>query len=333
MVMTFAVADRLIAWRERSAEFPAGEVVTFLREAAARQIKNLREDHGLGQFLRRYKSGDKIQTARDAAGEQKALALGLLCAPEYRPALLPYAPSFHFDVPAPVAAECIATGLAGRVLLATPVLWLDAMRVTAIASSMPRHVTSRDMLPLPSMWFTFEGALQTKHSQSNAPGALMIDSQLIEHSGDGFMVTSFGTLDGRVFVQMGYSPYGQTYPDDCPDMGAFLAMLSFMNSPYVSADPVIPTRAERREILKVQPDYQFPGVKVIRLRSPEPKPYDGTKPETDSGREYSHRWLVRGHHRAQWYPSTQSHKVIWIAPHIKGPADAPFVPPVYAVIR
>jgi hypothetical protein len=53
----------------------------------------------------------------------------------------------------------------------------------------------------------------------------------------------------------------------------------------------------------------------------------------EPGRVYTHRWLVRGHHRAQWYPSLKAHKVVWIAPYIKGPADAPLKMPVYVVKR
>jgi hypothetical protein len=50
-------------------------------------------------------------------------------------------------------------------------------------------------------------------------------------------------------------------------------------------------------------------------------------------REFSHRWLVSGHFRNQWYSSEQTHKVIWIAPHVKGPKGALFLPRVYRVSR
>jgi len=41
--------------------------------------------------------------------------------------------------------------------------------------------------------------------------------------------------------------------------------------------------------------------------------------------DWSHRWIVNGHWRQQWYPTQQEHRVIWIPPHIKGPADKPLV--------
>jgi hypothetical protein len=41
--------------------------------------------------------------------------------------------------------------------------------------------------------------------------------------------------------------------------------------------------------------------------------------------EWTHRWMVDGHWRNQWYPSDQAHRFTWIAPYIKGPPDKPFV--------
>jgi hypothetical protein len=51
--------------------------------------------------------------------------------------------------------------------------------------------------------------------------------------------------------------------------------------------------------------------------------------------DWSHRWIVRGHWRQQWYPSDQAHRVLWIPPYIKGPEDRPIQvrPAVYAVSR
>lgn len=42
-----------------------------------------------------------------------------------------------------------------------------------------------------------------------------------------------------------------------------------------------------------------------------------------SGRTYSHRWVVRGHWRRQWYPSQNRHIPIWITDYIAGPDDLP----------
>lgn len=43
------------------------------------------------------------------------------------------------------------------------------------------------------------------------------------------------------------------------------------------------------------------------------------------GREYRHRWIVRGHWRQHWYPSLGDHRPRWILPYPKGPAGAPLL--------
>lgn len=42
---------------------------------------------------------------------------------------------------------------------------------------------------------------------------------------------------------------------------------------------------------------------------------------------YSHRWIVQGHWRNQPYKENGEtvHKVIWIAPYVKGPDDKPLI--------
>lgn len=39
------------------------------------------------------------------------------------------------------------------------------------------------------------------------------------------------------------------------------------------------------------------------------------------------QWRVTGHWRRQWYPSEQTHKLVWIEEYVKGPEDKPFKPP------
>lgn len=46
---------------------------------------------------------------------------------------------------------------------------------------------------------------------------------------------------------------------------------------------------------------------------------------TENSRQHHHRWLVSGHWRNQYYPSADERRPIWIAPHIKGPEDAPLL--------
>ena len=47
--------------------------------------------------------------------------------------------------------------------------------------------------------------------------------------------------------------------------------------------------------------------------------------------EWNCQWLVRGHWRQQYYPSTGERRPLWIEPYVKGPDDKPFKAPVETV--
>jgi hypothetical protein len=64
---------------------------------------------------------------------------------------------------------------------------------------------------------------------------------------------------------------------------------------------------------------------IVRLRREEKERRDEALPDGRPLREYSHRWMVQGHWRNQWYPSMQDHRPKYIPPHIKGPKDKPLV--------
>lgn len=62
------------------------------------------------------------------------------------------------------------------------------------------------------------------------------------------------------------------------------------------------------------------GIRVVTLRRPE------TGPTPASGLvDWSHRWIVSGHWRNQWYPSQEEHRPKWIDAYEKGPDDKPLV--------
>jgi hypothetical protein len=41
--------------------------------------------------------------------------------------------------------------------------------------------------------------------------------------------------------------------------------------------------------------------------------------------DWSHRWIVQGHWRNQWYARAGEHRPKWIDPYPKGPEDKPLV--------
>lgn len=73
-----------------------------------------------------------------------------------------------------------------------------------------------------------------------------------------------------------------------------------------------------------------PELRVVRLR--RAKDANG---QSEQGREWSHRWVVRMHKVRQWYPSEKRHKVIYRGPYIKGPSGKPLreVGVVRALVR
>jgi hypothetical protein len=109
-----------------------------------------------------------------------------------------------------------------------------------------------------------------------------------------------------------------------------LKMAAFLNSPFVAVNKVRepqPKKARRRYGPRIGDPV---ALNVIALRA---EVREAVRVERGDGPQWKQRWLVRGHYRAQWYPSTQSHKVIWVAPYLKGPEDAPIKQPVYSVVR
>lgn len=81
-----------------------------------------------------------------------------------------------------------------------------------------------------------------------------------------------------------------------------------------------PRRAQRREFERIggRPDTE---VVIVRLRR---EAGEAAEPSGESA-NYSHRFIVGGHWRNQWYPSEQVHRQIYISPYVKGPEDKPLI--------
>lgn len=91
-----------------------------------------------------------------------------------------------------------------------------------------------------------------------------------------------------------------------------------MGQPLARVEDVAHDRAARRRAQRE--NRTPPRVRVINLRRPA-----GSGHGSASSREYHHQWVVRGHWRQQWYASREVHRPVWIAPHVKGPEDAPLI--------
>lgn len=83
------------------------------------------------------------------------------------------------------------------------------------------------------------------------------------------------------------------------------------------------SRAEERRHQRATGNAEHPQIVVVRLRRPA-----GSRPDSEqevSFVDWSHRWIVDGHWRNQYHPSTGERTPTWIAPYVKGPDDKPLI--------
>ncbi len=92
-----------------------------------------------------------------------------------------------------------------------------------------------------------------------------------------------------------------------------------MQQPLTSLVKEEPPRQMRRRLERQNIPDRHVTVVTLRRKAGER--------QSDTEVQWSHRWLVRGHWRKQWYGSGEDRvqRSIWIHPHIKGPDDAPLL--------
>jgi hypothetical protein len=161
-----------------------------------------------------------------------------------------------------------------------------------------------------------------------------------EHLPDGRVISIYATswLFGEKPGMTEYSTqwlehHGSIEEDDAPRrMFQFvLAAQQWLSQRILTTrEAPLPRHARRRAEREIQ---QAPSVNVIALRAYEP-----SRTPTAQGREvdWSYRWIVSGHWRKQYHPSTGENVPTWINPHIKGPEDKPLKvdgPRVFGVVR
>jgi hypothetical protein len=90
-----------------------------------------------------------------------------------------------------------------------------------------------------------------------------------------------------------------------------------MAETIVTKEHRTPGRPARRDAKRF--DMPPPILRVIELRRPSKK--SSGEGEQGSARHYTHRWIVRGHWRNQWYPSRGRHAQKYIGSYVAGPED------------
>lgn len=101
------------------------------------------------------------------------------------------------------------------------------------------------------------------------------------------------------------------------------ALFRFIGEPWIEERDESPGRACIRRAQRAGSKQS--SVRVVHLRKKAVTGGGGESSDDESHREYSCRFLVRGHWRMQWYPSQKRHAPKWIFPYVKGPEDKPLV--------
>lgn len=233
-----------------------------------------------------------------------------------------------------------ALGLAMTLLGAHTYLWTEDMFQLAYHMPVPKHTITTDALPYPWMYFSYE----TAHGawvagEDNVGKQCNANWVLIKyHPPQSLDVVSDMSPDhyaGPLMVNGGQIITGAIYPDDLLPLAReptrqILAMLALLNSPYITKEHHPLPREIRRDYVRAKQPVDNELITSVTLRRLVHAPSEEGE---ETAREYSWRWWVSGHIRAQWYPSLRGHKLIWIAPYIKGPDDKPIKETVYHVKR
>jgi hypothetical protein len=223
---------------------------------------------------------------------------------------------------------------------AVPYLWKNEIRLAATRQRrLPRHQIAKNLMPVPIAWWTWETDIVTPERNMSCVSMLLCDF------GVGFLLLQFFRSDSEVVapedqrasINGAFIPHSVVFPDDIPTpimanvIDCVLKMLAFIRSPFLCVEERKTSRPLRRELKRTQQD-PLPEVRFVDLRRVQQQPEDRGDTE-GSGRDWRWRWLVSGHFRAQWHPSTQTHEIMWIAPYMKGPEDKPIKPRMFRVMR
>ena len=120
---------------------------------------------------------------------------------------------------------------------------------------------------------------------------------------------------------------GQKLPYICArflHVGEAIPEQSYYNPLYFLEQEIVSVRDTEMD------DAEKEGLRVQRLR-PE-KIYEISlrklkrKDSQELGTTYAYQWMVSGHIRRQYYPSTREYKMIFIEPYLKGDPDKPMMP-------
>lgn len=280
----------------------------LLREKAG-SILRASDGNGVGPPLRRVE---------DVIFEMLMLEVALLETPRF------------LSLPPGASAEEYGEVAAKILRRSVPYLWTYEMWTAAIRMKIPEHVVSHHILPHPAVYITTNVDLAYPDQREFESVQAMV---VCDISGALFIITFGKDYQGKFLASSWAIATGLRWPQDYPhskEVGALLGLFSFLNSPASEVEARRLPRPMRRRMEHSGSPAEFISAQVnfVTLRR-HSKPEDYDSHPVD----WRVRWLVSGHQRAQWCPSTRTHKLIWIQPYVKGPEDKPFKSPAFKVIR
>ena len=236
-----------------------------------------------------------------AAGEQRCLSLGVR----------------HGNFP--LRGARVDRRQIGRMLWsADTYLWEAGVWLAAATKRVPAGVSARDINPGPrGAYWTFSTALRTVDSSTD----FEVDAFLLWRRGECLWTVAFGSSAHDKLAMGGIVMMARDDETLLPSLSQVAIADAFLRSEALVASGTPLPRPVRRAAKKMKAS--VPEVKTVTLRRARCSEDD----ELSGSVEYTCRWLVNGHLRNQWYPSEDRHHLIYIAPHIKGPEDAPLREP------
>lgn len=232
------------------------------------------------------------------------------------------------------------------ILRAQVYLWRSNVFTAMKSCPIPEHVISDGLLPFPVSYHTFEIRYEYNPKQIELmrracpmiPEDSAFEWWLMVDRGDHALIMIFVSsmtqpeFNALIFWQL---KYRTVFPKDfnereIKDVSLILSMMAFLKSPdkHIQLNS-IPRGVRRRANIVAQPDLDS-HVSVITLRR---KIYDNQSDQDHCVIDWKHQWWVQAHYRAQWYPSRQTHELIFIDAHLKGPDDKPLLEKVYNAAR
>jgi len=334
--------DELDAIIRKAANHPKDGSTEYLITWAKNLVETLADNRVLQLYCQHIDRQDAHNTKPEHAIGEKLWAVmclaGTACGKTDAMKL------YHMDKEMP---NFVASTFAYFLLQSQLYLWSDHAESLADNAPLPKHTISKTLLPSPMMfWSRQRGYIvkEPEYFETNWMFVMHCVNRLRILHDEVYAETdkSRGDRLKRVEYVLHDIPYGMTWPDDFPEangfrdeIGRLLKRCSFLASPYTTHQAHGLPRHIRRQMGRAGETpiltREQEDVRVVALRrySPEPHPPTGDQRPV----EWQHHWWVSGFHRAQWYPSEKAHKVIWIAPFVKGDLTKPLLEKIYSVVR